>query len=63
MGKEPAFPGGGRMAQKVIIQPSDLKAEPLCMKWSGSPKIVQEHSIHEKIAVRVTEAHNDLGKL
>lgn len=62
MGKEPAFPGGGRMAQKVVLQPSDRKAKPLRMKCGGSPKIEQEHSIREKMAVRFTEAHSDLGK-
>lgn len=56
MGKEPAFPGGGRMAQKVVMQLSDRKAKPLCMKCGGSPKIEQEHFVREKMAFGFTEA-------
>lgn len=62
--KEPAFAGGrGRAgtACKVLAQLCDLKAKPLCVKRSGTSKIEQEHSIHAKMTVEVTETYSDLA--
>lgn len=61
MSKEPAFPGGAGTACKVSIQLCDLNAEPLYVKRSGTAKIEQEHSIHVKMTVKVTETYSDLA--
>lgn len=49
------------MACKVSVQLCDLRAKLLCVKRSSTSKIGQEHSIHVKMTVKVTETYSDLA--